>query len=111
MNNRGCLELLLTHQELLNSITLAAGSHYVVVKKILYELLAAIVLLRPEEGHPVVVQALDYFQYKTKEKARFYNIVRVLKHESDPSVQGAMLTFMNWYSSLLSSSSSLLFYV
>jgi len=95
MNNRGSLELLLTHQDLLNAMALTAQSHYAVVKKILYELLAAIVLLRPEEGHPVVVSAFDYFQYKTKEKARFYSVVRTLKHESDAPIQTTVLTLIN----------------
>ena len=66
MNNRGSLEELLTRQELLNSISLCALSHYSAVKKLVYELLAAIVLLRPEEGHPVVLAALDYFRRPTK---------------------------------------------
>jgi hypothetical protein len=49
------------------------------VKSNVFEFLAVLMTLKPEDAHPLVLSALDNFSYKIKERIKYEYVVNVLK--------------------------------
>jgi len=94
MNNKAGLAEVVTTKESINKIALCLDTPEITIKLIVYELLAATVLLH-DDGHTKTIEAIDYYKYRKRETRRFYHLISTLKHEKDNSVRSTCISFIN----------------
>lgn len=96
VGNRASLELMLLSQDLINKLSLCSRSAFPAVQKATYEFMAILLDKRPEESHQLILNAFDFFAFKTKETQRFVTLVGTLKHEEDnDGLWSTVLTLIN----------------
>jgi len=100
-----CLQILLNDTEavaeileqdnsLLKQVAESLDSPLPAVKVMVYELLAAIVLLHPD-GYNAVLEAMDWFKYTKREQRRFLHLLETIIHEKSAETRVAALSFIN----------------
>jgi len=95
LDNSNAVEFLINTPDVIKELTLVSQSSICEVKKSVFDLLAAICCLNENEGYTGVLDSLDHYAYKMKEKLRFQNIVDTLKHEKNNDTKSSALTLIN----------------